>query len=107
MKNKPKCIVKNNIDKKSCNYEVVAKLKVRLYHPDSDKTSTQIWYLCEKHLHLFISTEGKGWYRWYKKKESIAPVIYYNIISLSEFISTKSIRLIERLTENFMMNSFL
>lgn len=106
MKTQPKCIVKNFDDKKSCTNEIVILLKVKLYHPTSERKSSQQWYLCDKHFHDFLETKGKGWYRWYNKEELGSPVIYFEIITYTEFISVKLLKTMYELIENFEKSKY-
>lgn len=100
MRNKPRCIVKNIKEKKSCSNEMVIKIKVTLYHPNSERKSNQNWYFCEEHLNKFLGTNGLGWYRWYNNRELISPVIDYEIISCTEFISINTLRKMDDLGES-------
>lgn len=99
MRNKPRCVVKCSNEKNSCSREIVIEIKVTLFHPSSERKSNQKWHFCEEHLFKFLGTKGIGWYRWYNKSNSISPVIDYEIISCSEYISMNSLSKINQLAE--------
>jgi len=66
---------------KGCIKPVYATLKVKLFHPDSLRKSTQTWGLCEEHFFNFISQKGEGFFCWYKdKSKEDSPVIAYEIL---------------------------
>ncbi len=80
MIDRPKCIVKEENNRKSCTSRAKMEIKVTLYHPGSERKSQQHWFLCEKHMRLFLDAKGEGWYVRYNNKENISPVIDYSII---------------------------
>ena len=106
MNNCPKCVVKEEKNRKFCSNGIVIEIKVTLYHPDSERKSHQNWFLCEKHFNRFIEDNGVGWYRWYSNKENFSHVIDYTVILYSEIImnipkkTTKDILKVNRIIIN-------
>jgi len=104
MKNITRCNVRSK--EKSCLNDIVIEIKVTLYHPNSDRKSNQNWFLCEEHLTNFLRTNGQGWYKWYNNRESISPLIDFEIISCSEHTSSNTLRQISKIIDsNEKMNN--
>lgn len=76
-----KCICWDNETGNRCRKPTFAVLKVKVFHPDSLRKSTQTWYMCKQHFLLFIKDKGKNWFcRYRNKKKEDAPIIDYEII---------------------------
>lgn len=62
-----------------CKKPYFKEIRVRVFHPESNRKTWQTWYHCKEHFKLFLETKGKGWFTDYKGKQPEAPVIGYEI----------------------------
>jgi hypothetical protein len=73
-----KCTIWFVKNKRYCKKPVFITLKVRVFHPDTLRKSTQTWYLCFEHWMIF-KENPQDWYCSYKNGKPDAPVIDYRI----------------------------
>lgn len=63
----PKCEFNDHI--KKCKNEVEFIFKVKVFHPDSGRTSWQTWNFCKAHYIMFLEMNGHGWESWYRPRK--------------------------------------
>ena len=64
-----------------CKEPYYITIKVKLFHPESNRKSYQKWNFCKKHFKEFMISKGKNWYCWYNNKETLSPVISYEVLT--------------------------
>lgn len=70
-----------NGEKMVCKEEVYIKIKVRVFHPTTNRKTWQSWKLCKHHFHEFLTRNGEGYYCFYPRKpfKGECPVIDFQV----------------------------
>lgn len=76
---KNKCMTRSE-ENEPCKEPYFISIKVRVFHPNSNRRTWQTWKFCKKHFSKFLEEEGQGWY-WKYNDESkpTCPVIDFKL----------------------------